>query len=338
MNPIQRPRLELLQRGSHAILLGIAVAALYGGGCKRGERPPEAGPIAARVNGEPIPWARVTPQVEKDLARLKKHGASSSAPDLVRKTQRQRLEAAIDEELLLQESRKLTVEDLEAKIASQLAATAGAEPSAPTAAPAVADPERRQKIRDQILVDAYLKRSGLAEPPIPEEEVRKLFETSKESFRRPESLRAAHILLKLPPNPAPAEREVAARKLRKLRAEIASGSIAFEEAARLHSECASARNGGDLGELKKGFMPKSFEAAAAKLKEGELSDLVQTEHGLHVLKVLHRTPASEPEYEAVRDLLVRYLKGGASQQVLASHLQQLRGRAKIEIYASKVDP
>lgn len=331
-------RLERRNRFHRTALLAAGLlAGVSGIGCRKKaqvpEKPSEKEEIAARVNGKPISLDRVTQGVEKQLMKMKKHGANPEAPELVKRTKLQRLDEVIKEELLLQASQELGVEDLDAKVAAQLAqmeASAGMDASGKPGHGK--SPESREKVRQKILVENYLEKNGLADPPVPEEEIRKLYESTKESFRRPAALHVAHILLKLPADAAQPAREAALTKMKALRAEIAAGRIPFDEAAEKNSECASAKDGGDLGEVAKGFMPKAFDEAAAKLKKDELSGVVQTEHGLHIIKLLDMKPPIEPEYGLVKDFLAKYLKGNAGRRLLAAHLDQLKEKAKIEVY------
>jgi foldase protein PrsA len=320
-----------------ALLAAGLLAGVSGIGCRKKvqapEKPPEKEALAARVNGRPIPLDRVTQGVEKQLMKLKKHGADTIAPELAKRTQLQRLDDIIKEELLLQASQELGVEDLEAKVSAQLAqmeASAGTDASGTPGHGK--SPEAREKVRQKILVENYLQKNGLADPPVPEEEIRKLYESTKESFRRPAALHVAHILRKLPANAPQPEREAALSKMKALRAEIVAGRIPFDEAAEKNSECASAKDGGDLGEVAMGFMPKAFDEAAAKLQRDEVSGIVQTEHGLHIIKLLDKKPPVEPEYGLVKDFLAKYLRGNTGRRLLTAHLDQLKEKAKIEIY------
>ena len=69
-------------------------------------------------------------------------------------------------------------------------------------------------------------------------------------------------------------------------AEIKSGNISFEEAAKLYSKCPSGKSGGDLGFFKKGVMVKEFENVAFSIKVGEISKPTQTQFGWHLIKVV----------------------------------------------------
>lgn len=78
-------------------------------------------------------------------------------------------------------------------------------------------------------------------------------------------------------------REKAVEQLAELREEIAAGRSPFEDAAARHSHCSSAKRGGDLGQFGKGQMQKPFEQAAFALEVGELSDIVDTDSGVHII-------------------------------------------------------
>ncbi|KAG0497411.1 hypothetical protein HPP92_002102 [Vanilla planifolia] len=78
-------------------------------------------------------------------------------------------------------------------------------------------------------------------------------------------------------------REKAIELIMELRGEIATGRALFEDLAARHSDCSSAKRGGDLGRFGKGQMQKPFEQAAFSLKVGELSDIVETDSGVHLI-------------------------------------------------------
>ncbi|GFY80445.1 peptidylprolyl cis/trans isomerase, NIMA-interacting 1 [Actinidia rufa] len=78
-------------------------------------------------------------------------------------------------------------------------------------------------------------------------------------------------------------REAAVSQLKGLRDDIVSGDAKFEDVAARHSDCSSAKRGGDLGSFGKGQMQKPFEEATYALKAGEISDIVDTDSGVHII-------------------------------------------------------
>ncbi|XP_039122350.1 peptidyl-prolyl cis-trans isomerase Pin1-like [Dioscorea cayenensis subsp. rotundata] len=78
-------------------------------------------------------------------------------------------------------------------------------------------------------------------------------------------------------------RDAAVSELRSLRDDIVSGKAHFEEVASRYSHCSSAKRGGDLGRFGRGQMQKPFEDATFSLKVGEISDIVDTDSGVHII-------------------------------------------------------
>ncbi|KAH9600036.1 Peptidyl-prolyl cis-trans isomerase [Trypanosoma melophagium] len=112
-----------------------------------------------------------------------------------------------------------------------------------------------------------------------------------------EKLRAEHLLIKFSGSRNPVSRrtgkktdgvsyEEARGELLQWAEKIRSGTITFEDAARQRSDCGSYANGGDLGYFGPGEMMKPFEDAVRSLAVGEVSDIVQTDSGLHLIKRL----------------------------------------------------
>ncbi|KAJ8771018.1 hypothetical protein K2173_023343 [Erythroxylum novogranatense] len=79
-------------------------------------------------------------------------------------------------------------------------------------------------------------------------------------------------------------RETAISQLKALRDDIVSGKVKFEDVASRYSDCSSAKRGGDLGPFGRGQMQKPFEETTYSLKIGEVSDIVDTDSGVHIIK------------------------------------------------------
>lgn len=143
---------------------------------------------------------------------------------------------------------------------------------------------------------------------ITDEEIREYYEDNLASFRVKRQIKARHILFRLPPDATKEQEKKVRKKAEEVLKEARAGKD-FAELAKKYSEGPTKSKGGDLGYFSKGMMVKPFEDAAFKLKKGEISDLVRTRFGYHIIKVEDmRDARTKPLNEVkgqIRDLLVR---------------------------------
>lgn len=124
---------------------------------------------------------------------------------------------------------------------------------------------------------------------ITEEDMKEYFEENKESFNEPEQVKASHILVE--------DEKTAKEVLEKVNA----GEDFAELAKEYSTDTATAENGGDLGYFGEGEMTEAFEEAAFALDVDEISDIVKTDFGYHIIKVTGKKEATEAKYEDVKE-------------------------------------
>ena len=123
---------------------------------------------------------------------------------------------------------------------------------------------------------------------VADEDVRKAYDeqAAKQRFNTPEERRAAHILISVKADASDAERKAARTKAEQVLAEVRAHPDQFAKLAEKYSQDpGSAKQGGDLGFFGHGAMVKPFEDSAFKLKQGEISDLVTTDFGYHIIRL-----------------------------------------------------
>jgi len=122
--------------------------------------------------------------------------------------------------------------------------------------------------------------------PVTEDELKAAYASRVSQYKQEEQRRVSHILIQAAADAKPAEKEAARKKIDALQAELKKSPGRFAELAKQNSQDpGSADKGGDLGLVGRGMMVKSFEDAAFKLKEGEISDVVETEFGYHIIRI-----------------------------------------------------
>ncbi|MBQ5941573.1 peptidylprolyl isomerase [Massilia sp. AB1] len=138
--------------------------------------------------------------------------------------------------------------------------------------------------------------------------------------------RARHILLK--PTPTMTEGEVK-RKLLELKEKMANNAGTFEDLARLHSQDGSASKGGDLGWLEPGDTVPEFESAMNNLKPGEISDVIQSPFGFHLIQVVERK-SQDVTQQKERNVARNVIRERKMQEAMEDWLRQVRDRAYVE--------
>lgn len=181
------------------------------------------------------------------------------------------------------------------------------------------------QLRMNILT--MLQWAGFVKQHLTDDDVKRYYDESKDFFDRV-AVRASHIVIRVPANAPPSERESARSKLQALRQEILAGKLDFAEAAKKNSQCTSAPGGGDIGYFpRKLAVEEPFARAAFALKVGEVSDIVQTDYGLHLIKCTDRKPGQPSDFARIKEE-VREL---CAEEMRLAILAAQRKAAKVEI-------
>jgi len=185
--------------------------------------------------------------------------------------------------------------------------------------------QNESQLRTNIL--NMLRWAAYVKEHVSEADVQRYYEQSRDFFDRV-AVRASHIVLRVSANASPGEREQIRTRLQALRQELLSAKIDFAEAAKKVSQCTSAANGGDIGYFpRKLAVEEAFAKAAFALKVGDISDVVETDYGLHLIKVTDRKPGQPADYNKIKDE-VREL---CTEEMRLALLAQQRKAAHIEI-------
>lgn len=180
-----------------------------------------------------------------------------------------------------------------------------------------------QVARDRVLSDMMLERADAAARPSAEEVeglARNIYVAQPQRFEVAEQVQARHILI--------AGKDAEARaKAHRLSKELAAGAD-FAALAKEHSaDPGSAKRGGDLGFFTKGRMVPEFEQTAFALKDGQISDPVESQFGLHIIQRTASKPAGKQPFEEVREQLIKEVADGLGRDARAA----LADKAKVQV-------
>lgn len=152
-----------------------------------------------------------------------------------------------------------------------------------------------------------------------DEEIERFFINNKESFKEPEKVNAAHILFKVDNWSDEAAANKIYQKAKEVREQIVKGAD-FAKMAKKYSQDGTAANGGELGWFTKDQMVPEFEKAAFETKPGEISDVVKTQFGFHIIKVHDYKAESNPTLDEVKAKIAQTIKDQKSQASFRSYV------------------
>lgn len=178
----------------------------------------------------------------------------------------------------------------------------------------------RPQIKNQLLREKLI-RQKLANMTVSSKDVMDFYETYRDSLPvQGQSVRLSHLLMAI--TPGDEEKRSAFQKAKEVLAKARAGDD-FAALARSYSQCPSAERGGDLGYFSQGEMVPEFEQAAFALEPGEISDVVETVYGYHIIKCEDR----RDDQVHVRHILIALSTSEEDEQRLIDQLNNLRDRA-----------
>jgi peptidyl-prolyl cis-trans isomerase C len=244
------------------------------------------------------------------------------------------LEELISAELLYQESKRAGLGDLSKEIKDQFEKikkgfASEEEFKKVLKEKGVTEKDLKEDVEKGVYIKTFLEKNVYVDIEVSEEEKKQEYERHKDKLDVPEKISASHILIKVANDAKDEDKQKAKEKIETLRQRVLAGED-FAKLARDNSEDGSAPAGGDLGYFGRGEMVKPFEDAAFGLEIGQISPVVETEFGYHIVKLSDRTPAHKLSYEEVEAGLTRFLINKHREERLNELVDGLREKAKIE--------
>jgi peptidyl-prolyl cis-trans isomerase C len=164
------------------------------------------------------------------------------------------------------------------------------------------------------------------------DDVKKYYDSHPDEFKLPERVHASHILVKVDPKDKDAEKlkKEAKKKIEGIKTKLDKGED-FAKLATENSDCPSKAKGGDLGFFERGQMVKPFEEAAFSLKPGEVSAIVETQFGYHIIKAQEKKEASTLAFDEIKEKLQQKLKDDRFKETFPNYMETLKKKYTIEI-------
>lgn len=193
----------------------------------------------------------------------------------------------------------------------------------------------KKDISVDLLVQKLLEEELFSKTEPDPADVQAFYDDNPSYFNVPESIHARHILIKVSEEEGQGHsREDALERIINVKDQLAGGAD-FAELAKVLSEGPSSTEGGDLGWFSKGQMVPPFEEAAFALQEGEISPVVETNFGFHVIKMEGKKEASVTPLEEVEDSIIEFLRQDKFPVIYDEYMADLKSSAEIEYFSSE---
>jgi peptidyl-prolyl cis-trans isomerase C len=185
------------------------------------------------------------------------------------------------------------------------------------------------QIQDGLTIKQLIDKEVIQKLSLSDQQVRAYYDDNPNLFRRPEQVKASHILVQVPENADEAKRAEALATIQALKARIDNGEN-FATLAMEHSDCPSKAKGGDLGFFGREQMVKPFSDAAFALQPGQISDVVQTRFGYHLIRVTERQAEQTMAFNDVKESISTRLRQEQEGKKIDAYLQDLKEHADIK--------
>ncbi len=276
----------------------------------------------AVVNGEVVTKA----ELDNALKEVVGHNPVQLTEDQRRAQEMQVLAVLIDDKLMHQFLAK------------------NAAPAAPAdVAARIAQIEAELKKQNKTLQDVYkeygeteatlraecataVQSETYARSKISDADVEKYYKANKDFFDGV-SVRASHIVLRIPANATDADKATMKTQLGNLRAQIVGNQISFADAAKKYSQCPTATSGGDLGYFSSKDVDESFARASFYTPVNAVTDVIQSSYGYHLILVTDRKAGEPSDFAKIKDN-VRMM---CTREMYMNLLDELRKSSKVEI-------
>jgi parvulin-like peptidyl-prolyl isomerase len=242
------------------------------------------------------------------------------------------IEQMIDEKILIQEGKRKKIkvnnkeiqdgiEEIKKRFATE------EEYNQELAKQGISGEKFKEQVKEQLMVIKLIDQEVKAQVVSPtDSEIEDFYKQNEAEMVEPEQVRVRHILIKVDEN---TNKEEALKRIKEILKEAKKGKTSFAELAKKYSEDLSAPKGGDVGFFIRGQMVRKFEEAAFALQVGEISDVVETEYGYHIIQCIEKKAGEKKSLEEIRDYLRNFIFQKRMEERYEKWLKGLRDKASI---------
>ena len=292
----------------------------------------------ATVNGTAITQADFDREVQLAQRRFASSGRSPEDSELLA-LKKEILENLINRELLYQECQNKGIKVEKTTINEQYELLKKRFPHETDFKDALSrlnlsEAEMKSQIERDLAIQQLITEKFVQKVTITDKETKAYYDSHPQAFRRPEQVRVSHILISVDQTADQAQKAAAREKIEDIQKKLNKGED-FAALAREFSQCPSGSRGGDLGYLGRRQLVKPIEEVAFALPPGQVSDIVESPFGYHLIKVIEKRPETLRGYEEIKVKLQEYLKQQLVGKQVDLYIEELKGKANVERFLAE---
>ena len=302
-------------------LLAATLALVLGaGGCTPKDKEEPDALAVATVNGEVITRADFERELEREFIASSSESGQQPSPEEVEPYKRALLDTLIARTVLLQAARAHNITVAPDEVDRGVLRLSSDYPSGNftdvLSEGQLSMAELKKNEAARLTIEKLFTHEVYTRVAVTEEELRDTYTQHEADYSSPEQVRAAQIVVK------------SMDEARRVQAQLKSGKK-FADLARKYSLSADAKVGGDLGFFPRGQMPPAFDAVVFALAPGQVSDVVETEYGYHLFRVLEKKPGRKLEFADARAQVEAKLLAQRRAEAQARYERDLRAKAQV---------
>ena len=292
--------------------------------------------IVARVNDDVITLSELQEEGLPLFARLRENYTGSELAEQVQRAEREFLDQLILRRLQLQYASQIGITTSENEISSALKDVLTRNNLTQEQLTDLLTREGltlqdyKDRLREQIILARLMNQAVRSRVSVDTSEVEAYYKTHQDEFNQPAQARVRHIFFRIDSGAAQPQVDAVRARATHVLQEARNGSD-FADLARLHSEDATAASGGDLGFIKRGQALPEFEEVIFTMKQGDISDVIRTPNGLHIVKVDAFSIGSERPFSETKAEIERRLLQEKIEKRFQDWTNELKDKAFIEI-------
>lgn len=298
-------------------LLAVVVLFL---GCPQQQKPSQDPAVVATVNGEVIKRLEFERLLSREAQAMEGNGPRT--PEQVEPYKQALMETLIERALLLQAAAAagvtVTTEEVDRRVLALSSEYPAGTFDEALAKSLTSRAALTRSTREQLTIEKLLTQEVHSRVAVTEEQIRQYYEEHQADFTDAEQVHAQQIVVK------------GLDEAKRVQAQLWQGKK-FQDLARRYSLSPDARVGGDLGFFARGTMPPTFDEVVFKLNVGGTSEVVSTEYGFHLFRVLEKKPGRKKDFPEVRALIEERMLSTLRAEAQKSFVAGLRGKATIVI-------